>query len=113
MKIALAMIVRGVDTEAALLDRCLSTIAPFVDGIFITITHLPGETRDKAVEKIALTYGATVSDFEWCTDFAAARNFNFGQVTKEYDYILWSDADDAWRGLNKLKGILKDHGSID
>lgn len=113
MKIALAMIVKGSDSEAKYLERALSNAAPHVDGIFITITHYPGEQVNKKVFAIAKKYRASISVFEWQYDFSAARNFNFLQVPKSYDYILWMDADDVWRNLGKLRAIVKKHSSID
>lgn len=108
MKLALAMIVKGTDEEAALLDRCLESLAPHVDGIFITRTQ-PNE----AVGQVAKRYKATLSDFEWCSDFSAARNFNFSQVPAEYTHILWTDADDIWRGAEKLKATIEDNPRAD
>jgi len=104
MKIALAMIVKGSDEEAEVLSRCLSYASKYVDGIFITITQ-PNEKVKQAAE----LFGATVSHFDWVNDFAAARNFNFSQVPKEYDYIFWMDADDVPRGLEKLKDTIERH----
>lgn len=108
MKIALAMIVKGDDREAKLLDRCLKSAAPFVDGIYITVTQ-----RNMAVERVVKKYKGTLSYFEWINDFAAARNFNFAQVPKEFDYIMWSDADDVWRGMEKMRPTIAKHPSID
>jgi hypothetical protein len=73
--LALALIVKGTDEEAKALSKCLSYTAPYVDGIFITITHKPGEERNKKVEEVCNLYKATISDFEWINDFSAARNF--------------------------------------
>lgn len=113
MKIALALIVKGTDKEAKLLDRCLENVSPFVDGIFITSTYRKGEKPNENVEKIAKLYNANLSTFEWVNDFAKARNFNFGQVTKDYDYILWCDADDVFRGLEKLRPTLEENKMVD
>lgn len=113
MKIALAIIVKGTDSEALLLNRCLENAAPYVDGIFVTRTTAPGQQKNAAVANVARNYNAHLSDFEWIDDFAAARNFNFSQVPKDYDYILWCDADDMWRGLNKLKKTIKDNPHTD
>ena len=104
MKIALAMIVKGGDKEAEFLARCLGYCGSSVDGFYITITQ-PNEK----VEAVCNLYGAHISYFEWCDDFAKARNFNFSQVPKEYDYIFWLDADDAPRGIKKLKETIKKH----
>ncbi len=97
-KLALCLIVKGDDEEALNLERCLGFSAQSVDGIFITITQ-PNEK----VEKVARSFNAHISHFEWSNDFSAARNFNFQQVPKEYTHILWLDADDGLRGIEKLK----------
>lgn len=120
-KIALAMIVAPTDEEAGLLDRCLGGVvnksqllkehenidisgtdglAKHVDAIYLTIT---GENQ--ACEEVAKKYGAIVSHFDWTKDFAAARNFNFGQVPKEYEYIIWTDADDVWKNPHMVKDL--------
>ena len=113
MKIALAMICKGTDEEAKLLDQALYFSADYVDGIFITITHKPGEARNKAVEAVCNKRKAIISDFEWCNDFAKARNFNFSQVPKDYEYILWQDSDDGIRGLEHLRPTLEQNPNID
>jgi len=107
MKLALALIVKGSDQEAEALDTCLRYSAQYVDRVFVTITHKPGEERNKAVEEVCKDYDAAISDFEWVDDFSKARNFNFSQVPKEFDYILWLDADDALRGGEKLRTIIE------
>lgn len=113
MKIALAMIVKGDDKEALVLDRCLKNVAPFVDGIFITSTHMAGMKPNKEVEKVAKKYKANLSTFEWVKDFAKARNFNFAQVPKDYEFILWCDADDIYEGLEKLRPTLEANKTVD
>ena len=112
-KIALAMIVKGSDDEAVALDRCLSSLDGSVDKMFITSTFKKGEQPNKQVEKVAKLHKAEVSTFEWCDDFAKARNFNFSQVPKEYDYILWCDADDVIRGAEKLKATIEGNKDVD
>ena len=37
------MIVKGTEEEAVLLDRCLDSLADYVDGIFITVTFPKGQ----------------------------------------------------------------------
>ena len=108
MKIALALICKGTDEEAELLDRCLTNMSPHVDGIFVTRTQ-----PNTAVGKVVNKHKGTLSDFKWVNDFAAARNFNFSQVPQEYDYIIWSDTDDMWRGLDKLRATIKSNPTVD
>lgn len=120
MRIALALIVKGSDEEAELLSRLLENITQSgaIDGLFITRTHRKGEKPSEAVKKVFDLYKeafdtAQLSEFEWVFDFAAARNYNFSQVTKDFDYILWCDADDVWRGLENLKDTLDENKGID
>ncbi len=89
-KIALAMIVKD-DTEADHLKRALNSVAKHVDGIFLTGTKEPQEK----IKEIATEYGATYTFFPWIKDFAAARNFAYDQVPKEYQWIFWMDCDDV------------------
>lgn len=106
--IALCLIVKGTNEEALLLDKCLESLSPYVDKIFITRTQ-----KNAAVANVATKYNAALSDFKWVDDFAVARNFNFSQVPKEYEWIMWSDADDVWRGLDKLKPTLEKNPHMD
>lgn len=106
------MIVKGDKKESDVLYRCLQNVLPHVDMAFVTITHEKGKPRNKDVESVCNLFNDTeiqvvISDFEWIDDFAAARNFNFSQVPKEYTHILWCDADDSFRGLERIKSIIQ------
>jgi tetratricopeptide (TPR) repeat protein len=76
-----------VKNEAHNLDRCLASIKPYVDELIVVDT---GSTDDTVA--IAQRYGATVGHFEWCNDFAAARNYACTLATG--DWILTLDADE-------------------
>jgi glycosyltransferase involved in cell wall biosynthesis len=69
------------------LERALSSVEPVADEIIITDT---GST-DNTIS-IAESFGAKISNFDWCDDFSAARNYNFSQA--ECDWIFWIDADE-------------------
>ncbi len=113
IKIALCLIVKGSDEEATPFSRSLCHATPFVDKTFVTITHKKGEKPSQEVVDIAKLYNVEISYFEWEDDFAKARNFNFSQVPEEYKFILWCDADDIFKDLNKLKEIISDNPLID
>lgn len=105
MKIALAMIVKGTDDEAPLLDRCLSSVKGHVDGIFIDINAPKGKKASKKVIDVAKQHGADVQLTVWEHNFVKARNDNFSRVPKNYDFILWLDSDDTVENPEKIRQV--------
>jgi len=128
-KIALHMIVAG-DENPKELARCLNSIHKQVGGIYITITT---PTKNKSLENLAKKYGAVV-DYEptkffhtvhkkqqsWLKKFGIkttakigdkifcfdkARNHNMNQVPKKFEWIIWLDTDDVFRG--ELEPLIK------
>lgn len=85
MKLSLCMIVKN---EEKVLERVLSKAKDFADEIIIVDTG----SKD-ATKYIASKFTDKIYDFEWCDDFAQARNFSFSKATCEY--IIWLDADDV------------------
>src|SRR6478672_7579163 len=83
-KLSLCMIVKN---ERENLPRCLASVNPYVDEMIVVDTGSSDGTPE-----IALNYGAKVSYFEWCDDFAAARNYAISQASGEW--ILMLDADE-------------------
>lgn len=107
-KLAFAVIVEGTDYEAEKLGKLLQNVSPHVDGLFVTITQ-----PNKKVEAMAKLFGANISHFKWIDDFSAARNFNWSQVPKEYDYIMWGDADDIFRDMEKVRPTMEANPNVD
>jgi tetratricopeptide (TPR) repeat protein len=83
--ISLTMIVRD---EAADLPACLASVRPLVDEMIVVDTGSRDGTRE-----VARDHGASVFEFAWRDDFAAARNFALDQATT--DWALWLDADEV------------------
>ncbi|MBD2017322.1 glycosyltransferase [Microcoleus sp. FACHB-53] len=83
-KLSLCMIVKN---EQQNLSRCLDSVKPYVDEIIIIDTGSQDGTPE-----IALHYGANLKFFEWCDDFAGARNYSISQATG--NWILVLDADE-------------------
>lgn len=75
-----------VKNEAENLPRCLSSAKPYMDEIIVVDT---GST-DHSVA-IAHQFGAQVSHFAWCDDFAAARNASLALATGEWILVLDAD----------------------
>lgn len=83
-----------VKDEADNIKRCINTIAPQVDVIYLTDTGSTDDTIKIAIKAAKnLNTRIEVSHFEWTDDYAQARNFNFAQA--ETDWIVWLDADDT------------------
>lgn len=132
MKLALAMIVKGTGNEPKELDRALSSVAPYVDGIFITITGSKDDTKE--TQAVCEKFKATVSyqDALWTVDkkeydwvktllghephsqigdkvfqFDVARNYNLSTIPASFDYIMWLDCDDVVVGAEKIPEVMK------
>jgi len=109
MKIALAMICKD-DSEVKILKRCLDSIQNYVDGVYLTVTR-PNQPE---IAKLAKERNLVLSEYKWDYDskeawknwdFSKARNFNWAQVPKGYDWIFWLDSDDIFVGAEYLRDI--------
>ncbi|MCK9371332.1 hypothetical protein M0R04_15570 [Candidatus Dojkabacteria bacterium] len=100
-KLAACLIIKN-DTEVKILERAINSFKNYVDGIFITATNIPNKEIQKYCKKI----GAHYSFFKWTKDFSAARNYNFSQVPKEYEWQFWADTDDIVVGAETFKDAI-------
>jgi len=82
--LSVCMIVKN---EENTLARCLRSIQKAADEILVVDTG----SQDRTVE-IARQFRAKIGHFEWCDDFAAARNHALSLAA--CDWILIMDADD-------------------
>jgi len=81
--IALVMIVKN---EARAIKRCLNSVAPYVDSIIVLDTGSTDNTVSLAKES-----GAQVFHFNWCDDFAAARNAALAYSAADWNLVLDAD----------------------
>lgn len=112
-KIAAALIVKGTDDEAPLLDKCLKSVSKHVDGIFLNVNHKAGEKPSQAVLDVARAYTDNIIVTEWQDDFAAARNANVEQVPADYDWIIWLDTDDTVDHPEKIRAVVEKSQQFD
>ncbi len=101
-KIAIGIIIKD-DNEVKILKRAISSVVKYVDGIFITGTKQPQKKIRKFCEQIKANY----SFFPWVNDFSKARNFNFAQIPKEYEWIFWMDTDDVVQGAKNFQQVIQ------
>ena len=67
---------------------CIESIRPWVDEMVVVDTGSRDETPQIVVE-----LGARLFHFEWCDDFAAARNESLRHAHGEW--LFWMDSDDT------------------
>jgi len=109
MRLALCLITKG-DEELESLTNAVLSVYEHVDGVFITTngkSSTETEIWASGHDKIQLSH------LDWNKNFAEQRNFNFSQVPKGYDYILWMDSDDVIMSpelLRNYAGIAKKRG---
>ncbi len=96
-KLSVAMIVKN---EEAMLARCLQSVS-HADEIIVVDTGSIDKTK-----KVAAQFTDKVYDFEWCDDFAKARNFAVSKATG--DWVLSIDADECLEegGVEKIRQLL-------
>ncbi|PWH19887.1 MAG: hypothetical protein DDG59_01615 [Anaerolineae bacterium] len=82
--LSLCMIVKN---EEVYLPQCLESVKDVVDEMIIVDTGSTDNTP-----KIAASYGASIHEYQWQDDFAAARNFGLEKASGKY--ILFLDADE-------------------
>ena len=104
-RVALAMIVKGTKDEAPLLDGCLKAIHKHVDGLFLLLNAPKGQKVAIEIRAIAKKYKSHNIDYTWKGNFVDARNQNFAQVPKDYDWILWLDSDDLVDKPEKIRQV--------
>lgn len=82
--LSLCMIAKN---EIENLPRCLLSVKPYVDEMIVVDTG-----SEDGTPEIAANFGAKVEYFEWCDDFAAARNYAISKASG--NWILMMDADE-------------------
>jgi glycosyltransferase involved in cell wall biosynthesis len=92
-----------VKDEADWILQCIESVKDLVSEIIIVDTG----SKDNTVE-LARGLGAKIFNFEWCNDFAAARNFSIENAT--CDWILVLDADEAIDSADfeKIRALIND-----
>ncbi len=100
MKLALNMIVRN---EAKNIAECVASVQSIVDEIVVLDTGSSDNTVD-----IARSLGAKVFHFEWCNDFAVARNEALSKVTAKWALVLDADERIAQKDREQILKIVDD-----
>ena len=89
-----------VKNEEEFIGQCLESIKRIATQIIVVDTGSDDDTI-----QIAENYGAQVFHFDWCDDFAAARNFGLEKASG--DWVLIIDADEVLTPEG-MAGLLED-----
>lgn len=92
--------------EGELLGKCLASMEGLWDELVVVDTGSTDDTVD-----IAKNYGARIGHFEWCDNFAKARNYAESLCTG--DYVYWQDADEILlEGKDYIRKVVSE-GTLD
>jgi glycosyltransferase involved in cell wall biosynthesis len=107
--IGVCVIVKNEERNIVPLIDSLYELSP--EAIYLTDTGSTDKTLENAQRAASRNnFQLSVSNFEWCDDFAKARNFNFSQA--KTDWILWLDADDTLENGNNLRNLVEKANQI-
>lgn len=84
--VAAALLVRN---EIRCIERCMRSLQHAVDEIVV----VDCQSTDGTAEFVRAFPNTKVVSFEWCDDFAAARNAGLPLI--ESDWVVWVDADET------------------
>ena len=96
IRLTIGLIVKN---EEMTLDRCLSSLKPLMDAVESELIITDTGSTDRTVE-IAQKYTNHILHFEWCDDFAAARNTGIDAARGEW--FLFLDADEWFENTDGL-----------
>lgn len=99
--IGLALIAK--DEEKAL-PELLPSVLPHVDYAVLCDTGSTDKTKEVFRQQLDVYHRAGhVVDFEWCHDFAAARQASYDALPDHVTWTVWADCDDVLVGAENLR----------
>ena len=96
MKLTIGMIVKN---EEKWLEKCLTAIKPILDNVDSELIITDTGSTDRTVE-IAKKFTDKVLHFEWCNDFAVARNTGIDAAQGEW--FMFIDADEIFENCDGI-----------
>lgn len=90
--------------ESEKLERCLKSLMPLKEAIDCEIILTDTGSNDNTIE-MAENYVDKIIDFEWCDDFAAARNT--GIDVAQGLWFMWVDSDEWFEDVEEIISFFK------
>jgi glycosyltransferase involved in cell wall biosynthesis len=96
IRLTIGLIVKN---EEKTLDRCLSSLQPLMQAVESELIITDTGSTDRTVE-IAKKYTDHIIHFQWCNDFAAARNTGLKEARGEW--FMFIDGDEWFEDTSEL-----------
>ena len=108
--LTLCMITKNDTDELDLLKQCIESVKDYIKYLNITVTVKEGKTPNAELENVIQMFRSDTleviqTEFLWCDDFSAARNFNLQHCPTEL--VLWLDTDDVFINPHEIPKVLK------
>ncbi len=103
--LSLCMIVKD---ESKNIEKCINSVKKYLGDCVNDFVVVDTGSQDNTVE-ILEKLECNIYNFEWCNDFAKARNFSISKAKN--NWILFLDADEYIENvdINEVKKFLKDN----
>ena len=95
--------------EEFFLDAALKSVRAVMNLEEMVVADTGSTDRTK---EIALENGARVFDFEWCDDFAAARNFAADKAINDWVFVLDADEEVIKADILDLESFISDDSAV-
>lgn len=107
MEIIMVSVCIIVKNDEKNLEECLQRLQPYDLELVVVDTGSTDKSRE-----VARKYTDCVYEFEWCDDFAKARNFSLSKATNDMVFIL--DSDELVINFNRKKvlDLVKYHSDM-
>lgn len=105
-KVAAMVIVKASDdSEAKSLARALGSINGYVDRIYVQLNTPKGVPLNRTIHRVAEDFADYISFYDWDDNFVNARMALMKEISEEYNWLLWLDADDILEGADNIHAV--------
>lgn len=101
MNLSICIITRDEENK---LEKCLRALQPYDFEVVVVDTGSVDNTK-----KMAANYTDSIYDFEWCDDFAAAKNYAVQMAKNDMVFVVDSDEYIKKLDIEKLYRMITEH----
>ncbi len=105
MEVAMVSCCLIVKNEIDVFERCINSIKDILKGVVDEIIVVDTGSTD-GTQQLAFELGCKVFDFEWCHDFAKARNFAVSKAKNDWVFSIDADEFIVSVDIDSIKNII-------